>query len=278
MHTKRELLELLKAGGLRLDKRLGQHYLIDPGTCRRLVEACELQPSDTVVEIGAGLGALTDLLSERAEKVIALEVDRGICRMLAIRAQAWPSVEVRGEDVLAFDWASWRGAVVVGAIPYRITSEIIATLAEHDQMIHGAWLGLQREVALRLCAKPGSKEYGRLSLLAQYHFAVQPVMRIPRAAFFPQPEVDSSWIRLTPHAAPPVAVRDRRLLFAVIKAAFGQRRKMLVNCLSHLLEPPIARPRIAAAIRAVGLPERVRGEELSLADFARLSESLGRHG
>ncbi len=274
MHTKAELLELLRANRLRLTKRLGQHYLIDPHITRRLVEVCHLEPSDTVIEIGAGLGALTDLLAAQAKRVIAVEVDRAICELLRRRLADAGNVQVQCEDILSFPWAQHPGCVIVGAIPYPLRSPILVSLCEGALHLKVVWLGLQREVAQRLTASPGTKAYGRLTVLVQYRFEAALTMRIPRGAFFPQPQVDSSWVRLTPRRAPAVGVEDEAFFFEVVRAAFSQRRKMLLNCLMQLAAPRLSRDEAAAAIQAVGLPSRVRGEELSLEAFARLAEQV----
>ena len=274
MHTKSELLELLRAHGIRLSKRLGQHYLVDPNVCRKLVNLCELSSEDTVVEIGAGLGALTDLLAARAKQVVAVEVDRAVSEHLARRLAHLPAVEVLCQDILEFPWARYRGGKVVGAIPYHITSPILVSLCEQAKEIPMAWLGIQHEVARRLCAAPGSKAYGRLTVLVQYRFAVSRLAKIARGAFFPQPEVDSAWVRLAAHPSPPVAVDDEALLFDVVRAAFSQRRKTLANCLTRLRAPRLTRAQALALIQEAGLAAGVRGETLALEAFARVTNHL----
>ncbi len=274
MHTKTELLELLRAHGIRLTKRLGQHYLIDSRICQRLVSLCEITPEDTVVEIGAGLGALTDLLAERAKRVVAVEVDRAVSESLRRRLAPLSTVEVLCQDILEFPWALYRGSKVVGAIPYHITSPILVSLCEQATEIPMAWLGIQHEVAQRLCAAPGSKAYGRLTVLVQYRFAVSRLARIPRSAFFPQPAVDSAWVRLVAHPSPPVTVDDEVLLFDVVRAAFSQRRKTLANCLIQLRAPRLTRSQALRLIQEAGLAAGVRGETLSLEAFARVTNHL----
>lgn len=274
MHTKTQLVELLRVHGLRLRKRLGQNYLVDQAMAKRLVAGCDLDAADTVVEIGAGLGALTDLIAARVTRVYAVDVDDGICRILRARLASLPNVEVQCQDILAFPWADHPGVKVIGAIPYQITSPILVSLAEHARHIRAAWLAVQREVAQRLRASPGTKAYGRLSVLAQYRFDVALVWRIPRTAFFPEPAVDSSWVALTPRTHPAAHVADEALFFGVVRAAFAQRRKMLSNCLELVAERAVAAPVAHEAIRQAGLPARVRGEDLSLEAFARLTETL----
>jgi 16S rRNA (adenine1518-N6/adenine1519-N6)-dimethyltransferase len=274
MHTKRELLELLRCHGIRLKKRLGQHYFIDPRLGARLVSVCDLAAGDTVIEIGAGLGALTDLLAAKANQVIAIEVDRAICELLKARMENRSNVQVLCHDILTFRWNHYAGSKVVGTIPYHITSPILVNLCEHASAIVGAWLGLQEEVAQRLNAKPGTKAYGRLTVLIQYHFETAGLLRIPRTAFFPQPKVNSMWIRLAARHVRPVLVTDERLFFDVVRVAFSQRRKTLLNCLQTLPQPRLDRTKALEAIRRAGLADRVRGEELSLEAFAKLANTI----
>ena len=274
MHTKSELLELLRGSRIRLSKRLGQHYLIDPRLTARLLDACRLTARDTVVEIGAGLGALTDGLAARAGQVTAVEVDRAVAALLARRMAASPNVRVVCQDIRAFAWERYPDSVVVGAIPYSLTSPILAMLSERRLRLRAAWLGVQKEIAARLTAKPGTKAYGRLTVLVQYRFAVARVMAMPRQAFFPAPAVDSVWLGLTPKAPQAFAVRDERLFFEVVRAAFSQRRKTLLNCLKQLTTARLSRLEAQELIRALGLPEDVRGETLSIPQFAALANTL----
>lgn len=274
MHTKTELTSLLREHGIRLTKRLGQHYLVDPNICRKLVSLCELSPDDTVIEIGSGLGALTDLLAARCKRVIAVDVDRRVSEALRQRLARVPNVEVRCQDILEFPWSEYRGSHVVGAIPYHITSPILINLCDHASHLARAWLGMQQEVARRLSAQPGSKVYGRLSVLMQYRFVVTTLWQISRRAFFPQPDVDSTWLHLEPRRQPPAPVKDEALFFDVVRCAFGQRRKTLANCLMTLSAPRVSREQAVTLLRKTGLSSGVRGEELSPAQFAVLANHL----
>ena len=285
MLTASELKTLLRTHGLRLTKRLGQHHLIDRQMIGRIVEGCGVSSGDTVVEIGAGLGALTELLAERTRRVIAVEVDRRICALLAERMRPWKNVEVVCGDILEFSWEQASGAVVVGAIPYHITSPILVSLCEARQLIQKAVLILQAEVADRLLAQPGTKAYGRLSVLGQYCWDITAVLTVPRSGFFPQPEVDSRCLRLLPQPHSFVRVGDEAVFFEVVKRAFAHRRKTLVNCLSEAArtstEPSsskilfcVSRAEAETMVTALGLPASVRGEMLSLAQFAALADLL----
>src|SRR3989338_6451785 len=179
MLTPTELKALLAAQGLRLSKRLGQHHLIDPRVIARIVEGCQLSPAETVVEIGAGLGALTEELAQRAGRVIAVEVDRRICELLRGRMRARPSAHVVCQDILDFAWEPASPAVVVGAIPYSVTSPILVSLCEQRHAMRRAVLVIQREVAQRLLARPATKAYGRLSLLVQYGWEGNRLFDVP---------------------------------------------------------------------------------------------------
>ncbi|MBI2104731.1 MAG: ribosomal RNA small subunit methyltransferase A [Candidatus Omnitrophica bacterium] len=268
-----ELKALLRSRGLRLTKRLGQHHLVDAAVLERIVERCGLSSQDTVVEIGAGLGALTEPLARRSGRVVAVEADRGIASALAERMRSQRNVTVVCGDILRFAWADVPGAVVVGAIPYQLTSPILGVLAESRRAIRKVVLIIQEEVAQRLLASPGTKAYGRLTLLGQYCWDIRPLLDIPRRAFFPQPAVDSRCVELTPKTRGAVRVADERLFFDLVKRAFAHRRKTLVNCLSG----PGGLPRAEAEtlVAALGLPPAVRGETLSLAQFAALANLLG---
>ena len=271
--TPADLKALLRAHGLRLSKRLGQHYLIEPSAIRRIVEACALSRQETAVEIGAGLGALTEPLAAVAGRVVAVEVDHGICPLLAERMRPWPQVTVECRDILTLEDTWLNNTVVVGAIPYHITSPIMVWLTERRRLVRRAILVIQSEVADRLTARPGTKAYGRLSVLAQYGWQVREFFTIPRSAFFPQPDVDSACVQLLPQAQPPVPVEQEALLFSVVKAAFSQRRKTLVNCLLSG-EFGLTRQALESVVEGLGHPPAIRGEAFSLAQFAELANAL----
>lgn len=276
MLTASELKSLLREHRLALTKRLGQHHLIDAGIIERFVDLCELSRQDTVVEIGAGLGALTQPLARRAGRVIAVEVDRRISTLLAQRLAGLRNVEVICQDMLEFPWQQWESVVVVGAIPYSITSPILVSLCEQRARIRRALLLMQREVAQRLLASPGTKAYGRLGLLAQYCWRVSRAINVPRSAFFPQPDVDSTGLRLVARTDPAVAVDDEPALFRLIHAAFAHRRQSLVKCLSRYGSGGLDRSEVAQILHRVGVSATIRGEALSLEQFALLSNECSR--
>lgn len=274
MLTAAALKQVLCERGLRLTKRLGQNHLIDARAIERILGVCQVASDETVVEIGAGLGALTEPLAQHARRVIAVEVDRRIAEALSERMQPMRNVTVTHEDILAFDWSALSGVVVVGAIPYHITSPIVVALTAHRARIRRAILIVQEEVANRLAAHPGTKAYGRLSVLAQYGWQVAKRARIARSAFFPQPGVDSCCLELLPHVQPPVVLDDEARFFEVVKAAFAQRRKTLINSLLEGGALGVNRAAIESSLRVLGLPGTVRGETLSLAQLGRLSNLL----
>lgn len=273
MLTTTQLKSLLRAHHLRLTKRQGQHHLVDAHVIQRVVESCQLSRHDTVVEIGAGLGALTESLAAEAGRVIAVEVAEPIARLLAERMRPYPNVAVVCQDILAFPWHRVRGVTVVGAIPYAITSPILVSLSEARPSIRQTFLIVQAEVAKRLVARPGTKAYGRLSVLCQYTWQATLRFPIPRSAFFPSPAVESCCVQLVPGPSPRVRVNDEQLFFRLVKAAFSHRRKTLLNCLREWG----ARRELERSLTALGLPASVRGEALSLEQFAVLANLFTTH-
>lgn len=283
MLTVSELKAVLGTRQIRLTQRLGQHHLIDARASHRVIESCQLSREDTVVEIGAGLGALTESLAQKAKRVIAVEVDRRISALLTERMASLKQVTVVCEDILEFAWDRVPGAIVIGAIPYQITSPIIVSLCEARRFIQRAVLVMQTEVAQRLVAQPGTKAYGRLSVLAQCGWQLEARFSIPRSAFFPPPAVDSTCVRFLSQPQPRVARAQEALFFAVVKAAFSQRRKTLVNCLSGLAvtrqtggEGSLTRPTIEAVLNRLEFDASVRGEMLSIEQFAAFTDELTR--
>lgn len=277
MLTTGQLKVLLQAQGLRLTKRLGQHHLIDPGAIERVMAVCGPLRGRTVVEIGPGLGALTEPLLEQAGRVIAVELDRGIAALLSRRLGGRPNLEVRCEDILRFAWNTAEPVIVVGAIPYSVTSPILVSLCEARSAIERAVLIMQEEVAVRLAARPGTKAYGRLSVLVQYGWEVCVRLSVPRGAFFPPPRVESRCVELLSRRHPAVEVADEALFFEIVKAGFGQRRKTLTNTLSGLAEARgVPRRRLPPVFASAGLSGSARGETLSLEQFGALANALTR--
>ena len=271
---------LLKRHDLRPRRRFGQNFLVDGNILAKIVAAGQVQPGDCVLEIGAGLGVLTLALAEAVTlsgRVVALEIDRGLLPALAETAGLLPQVAIVPGDAMTLDWpvfltAQFGGLPVraIANIPYNITSPLLAILLEQKRFACIVLL-VQKEVAARLAAKAGTPDYGALSVFAQFHALVETVGIVSRRVFYPPPDVDSAIVRLTPYASPPVAVSDETLFFAIVRAAFGQRRKALLNALSG--DPALGwtREQASAALAAAAIDPGRRGETLTLAEFARLA-------
>jgi len=282
--SRTELKAVLRARGLRLTKRLGQNILIHRGVRDRLVEAMALRPDDFVVEIGAGTGALTEALAARVAHVVAFEIDRGIEAFLREELADVTNVEVRGQDFLDADLrelAERAGApderlVIAGNLPYSITTPVITRVLESGVPFRAAYFTIQREVVQRLLAAPGTRERGAISYLVEYHAEARRLLKVQPSAFEPAPKVESALIGLVRRERPPVAPRDPALMFAVIRAAFGARRKALKNALRRLEWDLLSDDETSAAIHACGLAPTCRAEQLTLQQFADLSDALGR--
>jgi 16S rRNA (adenine1518-N6/adenine1519-N6)-dimethyltransferase len=275
---------LLQRLGLRPKKSLGQNFLVHPHQARRIVDALELGVDETVVEIGAGLGALTVHLAREARRVIALERDPALARFL--REEIFPEtpeVEVLCQDVLKFDFLGLsremgRPLAVAGNLPYQITSPLLFKLLEERAALSRAVLMIQQEVGARLTAQPGTKDYGVLSVLLQYQVSIQRLFSLGPANFYPPPQVDSVVLRLTPAVTSPPA-RDPELLARVVKAAFGQRRKTLNNTLTARADTfGLIPEQLRAILTALAIDPVRRGETLSLAEFVALSNKIAERG
>lgn len=269
---------LLASRGLRPRRARGQHFLVDPRVRDAIVAAAGIEPGRTVVEIGPGTGVLTEALLRAGASVLAVELDRDLAAALSQALGSRPCLSVRVADGLRFDFAAHladhpeRGQIrVVANIPYYITTPLILRLLRCRDVFEGLYLTVQREVAERIGARPGTKAYGALTLACQYRAEVRPVLHIPRGAFYPVPEVDSTLLRFDLLDTPRVAVVSEVQLFDVIRAAFGQRRKTLRNALLRAGWPAAG---LDAALEASGVAGGRRGETLVLEEFARLSTAL----
>ncbi|MDR3710187.1 MAG: 16S rRNA (adenine(1518)-N(6)/adenine(1519)-N(6))-dimethyltransferase RsmA [Capsulimonadaceae bacterium] len=276
--------QILRQRGISPRKRYGQNFLVDGNILARIVDSAELTEGAQVFEVGAGLGVLTRALAERVGdrgRVVSVEIDRDLIAVLADTLAGLPQARIVAGDVLAtdldalftkeFDLA--KPVSVTANIPYSITSPLIAALLERKLPIARIVLLVQREVALRLAAAPGTSDYGAFTVFCQYHTVVENLFTVPRTVFIPAPDVTSAVVRLTPRQSPPVDVPDEAELFAVIRAAFGQRRKTLPNAL--LGDPALGwtRERIAQALSVAGIAPIRRGETLSLAEFAAVARA-----
>jgi 16S rRNA (adenine1518-N6/adenine1519-N6)-dimethyltransferase len=271
-----EIRAILRRHDLHLKKRLGQHFLASAAILDRIVARAELSPRDAVLEVGAGLGTLTRRLAEQAGCVVAVEVDETLIPALREATAPYPHVRIVRADVLRLDLPSLFPAgfvrKVVSNLPYRIASTLIVRLLEEVGGLERLVLTVQREVAERLVAAPGTKDYGLLTLLVRYRAHAEVAERIPPTAFLPPPRVESAVVVLRPHAPPEVA--DEALLFRLVRAAFAQRRKQLRNALKPLGLPSGV---LAAAACKAGVDLAQRGEALPLEAFLALTNALAEH-
>jgi len=269
--------QTLRAHGIRPRKRFGQHFLVSRTTLRHILDAAALTPSDGILEIGAGIGTLTAALAPLVDTVLAVEVDRALLPALRETVAPFPNVRVETGDVMRLDLAGLIASLpsprkAVSNLPYNIASPLIVNALEASVRLTRLVFTVQREVAQRLAALPGGKDYGALSVAVQYRAEARVVARVPSGAFFPPPDVESAVVVLEPRAVPPVDVGDEGLFFRVVRAAFAQRRKTLRNTLAAgLAVSPAA---VEAACRAAGVDAGRRGETLDLAAFAALTRSL----
>jgi len=260
----------------RAKRRFSQNFLVDTNMARKICDLCAVGSGDTVLEIGPGTGALTRHLVERAGHVHAVEVDRELSARLRVEFADTQNLSLHERNILkarVADLVSGGPVTVVGNLPYNITSDLVLWLLDQHRDVRRAVILMQREVARRLTAGPGEREAGSLTLALQYRCEADRLLDVPPTCFRPVPKVHSSLVALRFRGKPAVTPRDERLFFRVIRAAFGERRKTLVNALTGGLHLP--RSTAAAAVAEAGLPPLVRGERLSLEDFRRLADALG---
>lgn len=273
-----QIKALLARHGFHFSKALGQNFLINPSVCPRMAALCGAEEAAGVLEIGPGIGVLTAELARRAKKVVALELDTRLLPVLAETLDQFSNVRVVQGDAMEADLAAlireeFGGQVAVCAnLPYYITSPLLMRLLESHLPVTAVTVMVQKEAAARICAAPGSRDTGAVSLAVRYYASPRVLFDVSAGSFLPRPQVDSCVIRLDLHQEPPVAVRNEALLFRVVRAAFAQRRKMLRSALPAGLGLP--RERVAAALRKAGVDESLRGERLTLADFARVADAL----
>ncbi|MGG5254533.1 16S rRNA (adenine(1518)-N(6)/adenine(1519)-N(6))-dimethyltransferase RsmA [Neobacillus sp. SM06] len=274
---------ILEKYGFSFKKSLGQNFLIDTNILKKIVEFAGLTAETGAIEIGPGIGALTEQLARSSKKVVAFEIDQRLLPILAETLSPYENVKIIHQDVLKADvnkviaeeFDGLSDLMVVANLPYYVTTPIIMRLLEEQLPIRGIVVMLQKEVADRISAKPGTKEYGSLSIAIQYYTEAEMVMVVPKTVFVPQPNVDSAVIRLTKRQAPRVVVKDEPFFFQITKASFAQRRKTLVNNLtSQLPDGKLKKNEILQALNVAGIDPSRRGETLSLEEFARLSDEL----
>lgn len=278
-----ETIQVLQKHDFHFQKKFGQNFLIDPHVLDKIIEAAEVTKDDFVLEIGPGIGTMTQYLAEAAREVTAVEIDDALIPILKDTLKEWDNVTVLHGDILKTDIRKiadeknqGRPIKVVANLPYYITTPIIMGLFESHVPVDSITVMVQKEVADRMQTGPGSKDYGALSLAVQYYAEPKIVANVPPNCFMPRPKVGSAVIRLTRHQNPPVTTLDDKLMFRLIRASFNQRRKTLSNSLKNSQELPYSKEEVETAITECGLPLNIRGEALTLEQFARLSDAFSK--
>lgn len=274
-------IEVLQKYHFNFQKKYGQNFLIDTGVLDRIIAAAGITKEDCVLEIGPGIGTMTQYLAEAAREVVAVEIDKALIPILEDTLSAYDNVTILNEDILKVDINrivqernGGRPIKVVANLPYYITTPIIMGLFEQHVPLKSITIMVQKEVADRMQVGPGTKDYGALSLAVQYYAKPEIVANVPPNCFIPRPNVGSAVIRLTRYEEPPVQVKDEQKMFSLIRASFNQRRKTLVNGLGNASNLQISKEQAAQALEQMGLPTTVRGEALTLEEFAELSNLL----
>ena len=274
-------IEILQKYNFNFQKKFGQNFLIDPRVLDKIIDAAEITEDDMVLEIGPGIGTMTQYLAEHAREVVAVEIDKNLIPILEDTLSAYENVTVINEDILKVDIRKLADEKnhgnpikVVANLPYYITTPIIMGLFENHVPLKSITIMVQKEVADRMQVGPGTKDYGALSLAVQYYAKPEIVANVPPNCFIPRPNVGSAVIRLTRYEEPPVKVKDEKKMFSLIRASFNQRRKTLVNGLGNAGLPGITKESASAALEQMGLSPTVRGEALTLEQFAQLSDLI----
>ncbi|RHB16857.1 16S rRNA (adenine(1518)-N(6)/adenine(1519)-N(6))-dimethyltransferase RsmA [Eubacterium ventriosum] len=273
--------EIINKYSFAFQKKFGQNFLIDSNVLESIIRGAEITKDDFVLEIGPGIGTMTQYLCEAARQVVAVEIDKMLIPILEDTLSEYDNVEVINQDVLKVDIKSLaeeknngKPIKVVANLPYYITTPIIMGLFESGVPIDSITIMVQKEVADRMQTGPGSKDYGALSLAVQYYATAKVILNVSATCFMPRPNVDSAVIKLTRHKEPTVNVADEKLMFKIIRASFNQRRKTLVNGLKNSPELSFSKEQIVKAIERIGKPETIRGEALTLEEFAELANAF----
>lgn len=274
-------IETIQKYGFDFQKKYGQNFLIDARVLDKIIAAAEIGPEDCVLEIGPGIGTMTQYLAEQAGKVIAVEIDDKLIPILQETLKDYDNVRIIHQDVMKLDLNELaatenhgRPMKVVANLPYYITTPIIMGLFEQNVPLQNITVMVQKEVADRMQVGPGTKEYGALSLAVQYYAKPYIVANVPPNCFIPRPNVASAVIRLTRYTEPPIAVKNEKLMFQLIRASFNQRRKTLVNGIGNAAQLNYTKEQVQQALERMGASPTVRGETFTLEDFARLSDTL----
>ena len=276
-----ETIQVLQKHDFHFQKKYGQNFLIDTHVLDKIVEAADVSEEDFVLEIGPGIGTMTQYLCEHARQVLAVEIDRNLIPILQETLSSYNNVDILQGDILKQDigaiaekYNGGQPIKVVANLPYYITTPIIMGLFESRVPLANVTVMVQKEVADRMRAEPGTKEYGALSLAVQYYAEPYLAANVPPNCFMPRPKVGSAVIRLSARQKPPVEVKDEKLMFRLIRAAFNQRRKTLQNAITNSGELNFSKEETGQAITSVGLNPSIRGEKLGLAEFAALADEL----
>lgn len=275
-------IAILQKYHFNFQKKFGQNFLIDANVLENIISVAGINKNDCVLEIGPGIGTMTQYLCENAREVVAVEIDKKLIPILQEDTlSSYDNVTIINEDILKVDINAivqerngGEAIKIVANLPYYITTPIIMGLFESHVPLESITIMVQKEVAERMQVGPGTKDYGALSLAVQYYAKPEVMMTVPASCFMPRPNVDSAVIKLTRHENPPVRVKDEKLMFEIIRAAFNQRRKTLVNSLNNASGLNVNKESVHAALNVMGLSETIRGEALSLAQFAELSDLL----
>ncbi|AXF56576.1 16S rRNA (adenine(1518)-N(6)/adenine(1519)-N(6))-dimethyltransferase RsmA [Salicibibacter kimchii] len=278
--------EIMDKHHLSFKKSLGQNFMLDGNILNKMVDATEVTAEDGIIEVGAGIGALTEKFAKRAKKVVAFEIDRRFIPVLADTLSAYDNIDVRHQDILQADvqelftttFNDVRHVIAVGNLPYYVTTPILMGFLEQKLPIQSLTVMIQKEVGERLAAFPGTKAYGSLSIAAQYYAETEEIMTVPATVFMPRPNVDSTIIRFRIRNQPAVHVEDERLFFDLIRAAFAQRRKTLSNNLRHWLGQKEFEADLQEVFHLADMDGKRRAETLTLAEFAVLADVLSKKG
>lgn len=272
-------IEVIQKYEFAFQKKFGQNFLIDAHVLNKIIASADITKEDFVLEIGPGIGTMTQYLAEAAGKVLAVEIDKMLIPILSETLASYENVEIINSDVLKLDINEivrtkngGRPIKVVANLPYYITTPIIMGLLENHVPVESITVMVQKEVAMRMQAGPGTKDYGALSLAVQFYCDPYIAANVPPNCFMPRPKVGSAVIRLKTHEKPPVVTKDEKLMFRLIRASFNQRRKTLANGLNNSGELTFTKEQIAEAIEKAGLSPSVRGEALTLQEFAKLAD------
>lgn len=283
LSSPQKTIEVIQKYQFDFQKKFGQNFLIDARVLEKIMDAADITKEDFVLEIGPGIGTMTQYLAERAREVLAVEIDKNLIPILSETLSEYDNVSILNADILKTDLKKiaeekngGRSFKVVANLPYYITTPIIMGLFESHVPVENVTVMVQKEVADRMQAGPGTKDYGALSLAVQYYAEPYIAANVPPNCFMPRPKVGSAVIRLTKHKTPPVQVTNEKLLFQLIRASFNQRRKTLQNGIKNFSGLNFSKEEVAEALEQMGVSPTIRGEALTLEQFAQLSNLLDR--